>query len=332
MIRTVISLIILFVTVFPAKIYAAGKKESIAVFDFKLKNISPDAGNIVRNRIEYNLFQTRKFNLLERNRIDIISKEKKLSEGDSKSIEDTFQAGKLLPADYVITGDMTFKEKIHVNIVLMDTSNGTIIHSFSKTYQTETALIEDADKIASLISEEILFNREFDRDKEDFNLSSIFFLNMGASYIPNAGKLSEYADNGYMIALDAGVRNVLMNGIRMGFQLGYAHFYTTENIDYISISPFQYTIAYELQPYRKYFINAGAGFGTAHVTVKNKHDVMKEFEACGLLFIELKYHIKSNLAFIMYGNHYILFENDGNVDFTAFGGGFERSSEFNSIR
>jgi len=322
-IRTILSLIILFVTIFPAKIYSAGKKESIAVLDFKLKNISPDAGNIVRNRIEYNLFQTRKFNILERNRIDIISKEKRLSEGDSKSIENAFQAGKLLPADYVITGDITFKEKIYVNIVLMDTSNGTIVHSFGKTYQTETALIEDADRIASLISEEILFDREFDRDKEEFNLSSNFFLNMGASYIPSAGKLSEYADNGYMITLDAGVRNVLINGIRMGFQCGYAHFYTLEQIDYISIAPFQYTVAYEMQPYRKYFINSGVGFGTARVSIKKKRNVMTEFEACGLLFIELKYHIKSDLAFIMQANHYILFENDGNVDFTAFGGGFE---------
>jgi curli biogenesis system outer membrane secretion channel CsgG len=69
-------LIIFIVTAFSGKNYAATKKESIAVFDFKLTNISPDTGNIVRNRIEYTLFKTRKFNLLERNRIDIIRKEK----------------------------------------------------------------------------------------------------------------------------------------------------------------------------------------------------------------------------------------------------------------
>ena len=54
-------LIIFIVTAFSGKNYAATKKESIAVFDFKLTNISPDTGNIVRNRIEYTLFKTRKF-------------------------------------------------------------------------------------------------------------------------------------------------------------------------------------------------------------------------------------------------------------------------------
>ena len=323
MIRTIISLVVLFITVFSSMSYSSSRKESIAVFDFKLKNISSDAGNIVRNRIEYNLFQTRKFTLLERNRIDIISKEKILSGESQKNIEDTFQTGKLLPADYVITGDITLKENVHVTIVLMDTSNGKIVYSFNKIYQTEMDLIEDADEIADLISEEIFFDHEFNKDKDDFNLSSNFFLNIGASYIPETGKLSEFSDNGYMITFDAGVRNVLFNGIRMGFNCGYAHIYTTANINYISIAPFQYTITYELQPFRKYFINTGFGLGTAQVTVNKNRDVMREFEACGLLFVELKYHLKSDLAFIIYGKHYVLFENDGNVDFTCLGGGFE---------
>ncbi len=321
--RSTLCLILLFFAAYTGKNYAAGKKESIAVFDFKLQKISPDAGNIVRNRIEYNLFQTRKFIILERNRIDIIRKEKILSGGDIESSEAVSNAGRLLPADYVITGEITLKEKVYLNIVLVDTSNGTIINSFSRKYKTENDLIEDSEQIASLISEEILYNRVFDTDRKDYTLSSGLFINMGASYIPKAGKISDFADNGYMVTLHTGFRNVLIDGNRMGFLGGYAHIYTKESINYISIAPLQWTVSYELQPYRRYFIIPGFGFGTAQVTIKKNEYIRREFEACGLFFLELKYHIKNDLAFIIHGNHYILFENDGNVDFNSFGGGFE---------
>jgi len=315
-------LIIFIVTAFSGKNYAATKKESIAVFDFKLTNISPDTGNIVRNRIEYTLFKTRKFNLLERNRIDIIRKEKLIG-GEGENSDAVFRAGKLLPADYVITGDITFKDKIFLNIVIVDTTSGTIVHSFSRNYKSETDLIDDADHVATLISEEILFTREFNSDNDDYILSSNFFLSLGSSYIPKAGKISEFAENGYTFTLHAGIRNVFLKSIRMGLLGAYSHIYTKGDINYISIAPFQYTISYEIQPYRKYFINTGLGLGTAQVTVNKNKNVMREFEACGHLFLELKYHIKSDLAFILYGNHYILFENDGNVDFSSIGGGFE---------
>jgi len=307
-------------TALTGKVYASVKKENIAVLDLQLKNINPDTGNIVRNRIEYTLFQTKKFNLLERNRIDLLKQEKSLSGSNTDA---GYKSDMLLAADYVITGDITRQGNIHLNLVLVDTSSGAILCSFSKRYNSETDLISDADNIASDITDEILFNREFDNNRDEQSLSSNFFLNMGASYIPGADKLSDFSDNGYMIILNAGIRNVLLNGVRMGFQAGYAHIYTTGEINYISIAPLQYTISYEFQPFRKYFINFGFGFGTAQVTVNKNDDLMREFETCGLLFLELKYHIKSDLAFIIYGNQYRLIENDGNVDFSGFGGGFE---------
>lgn len=318
--RIIICLIIFFITVFTGKVYSSVKKENIAVLDFKLKNINTDAGNIVRNRIEYTLFQTRKFNLLERNRIDLLKQEKNLSGSNTES---GYKSDMLLAADYVITGDITRQGNIHLNLVLVDTSSGEILCSFSKKYNSETDLISDADSIASDITDEILFSREFDKNRDEQLLSSNFFLNMGASYIPGTDKLSDFSDNGYMVVLNAGIRNVVLSGVRMGFQAGYAHIYTAGDINYISIAPFQYTVSYEFQPYRKYFFNFGIGFGTAQVTVNKNEDLMREFEACGLLFLELKYHIKSDLAFIIYGNQYRLFENEGDVDFSGFGGGFE---------
>jgi len=302
---------------------SASLKENIAVLDFKLNNVSSDSGNIIRNNIEYNLFKTKKFNLLERNRIDIIRKEQSLAGDDSGSKEYAYKAGMLLTADYVVTGDITYKEKIHLNIVIVDTSDGSIVYSFNRNYKSETELIENSDKIASIISEEILFEREFDVNIDNSIQPSVFFLNTGASYIFKTGKLSGIADNGYMIILNTGIRNLLLNGIKLGLHTGYAHLYTSGEINYISIAPFLGSFSYELQPYRKYFINIGSGFGTAQVSVDINENVERAFETCGFIYFEIKYHIKSDLAFILNASRYRVFENDGNIDLTTIGGGFE---------
>lgn len=298
-------------------------KINIAVLDLKPNSISNDTANIVRNKIEYSLFITRKFNLLERSRIDIIRNEKSLTGRESGTAGYAFEAGKLLPADYVVTGDITLKDKVYVNIVLVNAFNGDILYSYNKKYYTDEELIADTENIASGISDEILYSREFDHFKDNYDEHQPFFLNLGAGYTPYTGRLKNSANNGFMFALNTGIRNLFFNNLRFGIHAAYAHLYAKNDINYITLAPFQFIIGYEFQPVRKFFIIPGSGFGTTLVSVEKDQSVKRAFETSGLFFIEMKYHFKSDLAFLLYYNHYYIFECGGNIDINNIGGGIE---------
>ncbi len=298
-------------------------KINIAVLDLKPNNISNDTANIVRNRIEFSLFSKRKFNLLERSRIDIIRNERNLSGRDSGSAGYAYEAGKLLPADYVVTGDITLKDSVYVNIVLVNAFNGDILFSYNKKYVSDEELIADTENIASGISNEILYSREFDHFKDNNSEHSPFFINLGAGYTPYTGKLKDSSDNGFMFAVNTGVRDVFFGSLRLGIHAAYAHLYGKDDINYITLAPFQFTIAYEFQPVRKFFIIPGSGFGTTLVSVEKDQSVKRAYETSGLLFINMKYHFKSDLALVLFYNHYFIFECGGNIDLNNIGGGIE---------
>ncbi len=308
---------------FNNNLFSEETKENVAVLDIKLINVSEDTGNIVRNKIEYNLFNSKKFNLLERNRIDLIRNELNLHGRETDRSGYAVEAGKLLPADYLITGEIIRKDIVYVNIVLISAVNGDIIYSFSEEYETEDALLKNTGVIANRIKKEILYNSEFGNQIKTDSKRPDYYLSLEAGYIPSAGRIGEFAEHGFMFMINAGKRDLFFKGVRIGIHGAYSHLYTENDIEYALIAPLQGTLSYEFQAYRKFFINPGFGFGTSLVAIEKNDSTMRELEACGMCFLELKYYLRRDLAFTCYGNYYTIFETGGNIDLYSIGGGLE---------
>jgi len=148
-----LSIIILISTVTASA--AVSVKPSIAILDLNLGNVSDDSGRIIRNKIEYSFYQSGKFNILERSRFDILKKEDRLLNKNIASKEYAIEAGRILPAEYVIIGSITFSDRYFIHLNLVDVKSGTIVYSFNRDFESENMIYDAAEVIKRGVEDEI---------------------------------------------------------------------------------------------------------------------------------------------------------------------------------
>ena len=142
---------LLTVIIFLPVIIQAKTKPRIAIFDISVNNMEDTSSRVVRNKIEVSLFSTGKYELLERNSIQIILKERDLIGSNFENTNDAIKAGKYLYADFVIAGSLTFIDNYILNIRIINVSRGTIFYIGSKTFTDKNDFI----KYALILTEEM---------------------------------------------------------------------------------------------------------------------------------------------------------------------------------
>jgi TolB-like protein len=295
---------------------AADKKPSIAVLDLKLSNVSRDAGMIVRNKIEFSFYNSGKFSILERNRLDILKRENRFTGKNIDSREYALEAGRILPAEYVLMGSITFNGRYYVYINLVDVKSGSIVYSFDKDYEDENMIYAVSENIRRGVEDKIFSS--FSEKKKDDD-SNQFYLSVHSGYIPPLRK-AEFSRGGLIIDAEFGLRNFLLTDMNAGILAGYSHFYTDERTNYLSISPFMATISYTFS-FSRIGIIPGFGAGTAFITIDKDEGSRNAFEPCASLFIKGDIFITRNIAVELSSNYYLIYEPAGNIDFLSFSAG-----------
>ena len=100
--KIIISLLLL---LFSTKMFATEKKR-LAVLDFSANNTSPTYARIIRNQIEVSLYRTNVFDILERNKMELILKEQEFETTGCIDTSCAIRIGKLLSVDYVALGSI----------------------------------------------------------------------------------------------------------------------------------------------------------------------------------------------------------------------------------
>ncbi len=113
-------------------------KKRGAVMDFTANNTASAYAKIVRNQIEVALYKTGYFEILERDKMDLILKEQGLNVSGCIDTSCAVQIGKLLSVDYVIVGSIDRLGKFLLSIKVMDVQKGVVIYA-----DTEHALTEN---------------------------------------------------------------------------------------------------------------------------------------------------------------------------------------------
>ena len=100
---------------------------NVAVLDLNGTGISKEELLAISDKLRYELFNTGKFSVYERNRMDAILKEQKLQLSGITSEEKAIKIGKLLGVNYVVLGNIYKIDNIYsINIRLVNVQTGKI--------------------------------------------------------------------------------------------------------------------------------------------------------------------------------------------------------------
>ena len=309
--RNLLSILFL-IFIFSPVILSAGTKHSIAVLELNLINVREDIGLIIRNKIEFSLYKSGKFNILERNRFDILKKENRLSEKNIDSREYAIEAGRILPAEYVVTGSVTFRGRYFIHVTLVDVKSGTIIYTFDEDYESEDMIYNESDEIERGVQKTIYDS--VPEEKADIPLSTHYYLSVHSGYIPPAGRAEDFSDGGFIIDSEFGIKNIFIDHLNAGVSAGYSHFFTDREINYASIIPLLVTSSYSFE-ISIIKILPGFGAGSAYITIDKNSGSKSAFEPCVSLYIKGDIMLTGNIGLEISSNYYTIYEPDGNIDF-----------------
>jgi hypothetical protein len=245
-------------------------------------------------------------------------KENQLSQKNRDSKEYAIEAGRLLPAEYVVIGSVTFREKYYIQITVVEVKSGTLIYSFNKDYESENTMYNESEAIRDGIENKIYESAPI--DETSYPVKNNFYLNVNSGYIPPVRKAEEFSEGGFIINSEFGIRNLFTDNFNAGLYAGYSNFYGDGAINYSSMIPLLVTSSYKIGNNR-FKVAPGFGIGTAFITIDKESGSEKAFEPCALLFIKGDIFINLNIGIEISANYYTIYEPEGNIDFISYNAG-----------
>jgi TolB-like protein len=162
MIRMLVLLIMAF-SIPPGAVFAAGDLRTVAVTDFEIAG-EETGGKLLARKIADSLtnlmVKSGHVQMVERSRMHRILDEQKLILSGLIDTSRVSSAGKLMAADFVITGTLAGKENEWLsNVRLLEVASGKIIFAESLEAKTESDLNRQVPELAAEILEKIIASR-----------------------------------------------------------------------------------------------------------------------------------------------------------------------------
>lgn len=127
------SLLVVVFSLFFSSLYAAGSKPAVAIVKFKIINISPSLAELVSENLLTYIVDTQKYEVVEREQLDTVLRETRLSSSDLANRNNAVRVGRLISAQGIIVGSIIkFGTAITINARLVSTETGRVIRSASR--------------------------------------------------------------------------------------------------------------------------------------------------------------------------------------------------------
>ena len=134
----------------------AESRERIALLEFSANNTSKSYAKIVRNQIEVSLYKTNAFDIIEREKINLILKEQGFQMSGCTDTVCAVKIGKLLSVDYVIIGSINRMGQFIITVKFIDIHQGVVKLADSERaateYEVHTAINSIAKRSAKKIT------------------------------------------------------------------------------------------------------------------------------------------------------------------------------------
>lgn len=286
----------------------AKDKSAVAVTAFSSDSIPQKYGNIIRNEIEYNFYQTNDFRVLEREKIDIVLKENSIRDIAQNKRSIMISAGKTLSADYVLTGDIENGEKENTYIVklrVINISDGVMLYLYSKNLDDITdikvfskALSDEAisDLIYYITYGKVKNREDISNDKTNAvtdnqtekadtgnieksaenGMSVVFYSGVNLEYVHGIGAFSKDADYGYGVNVHGGADNLFIQHAGAGIGTGILKLERGGNDPgYFLFIPVLIRLKYSYFFYKDFFLEPEIKTGPVYISYMCNSDAHK---------------------------------------------------------
>jgi hypothetical protein len=241
---------------FPAR---AEVKKRIAILDFFADNTENSRALAVRSRVESALFKLKQdIHVIERRSME---KDAPVREGDApcRDTACAVKRGRMVSADYVIIGGITYAFRYTITVRIIDVSNGRITYEDSVALDDKNDILRLSDRLADILAKFLgdqvnrapVVNPEKKKNTPDLNFS--------AGYVLPVGYLQSKAKKGYSISISGGV---VMNDFFVGAKVGFIHLFGAGINSYAYAVPVLASFRYDFF-IKNFYLSPGISFGTS---------------------------------------------------------------------
>lgn len=136
----------LILTVLAVSSVAANEKPLIAVFDFNTNQVPEADMRTIIDLVSTALFESGSYAVIDSGRRDALLAEQNFSLSGNSDEQNQLKAGKLLSAEYIVTGSISFlEERYLVTVRIVDTETSLTTHSTKMTVDSISELIDSVD-------------------------------------------------------------------------------------------------------------------------------------------------------------------------------------------
>ena len=289
----------------------------MAVLDFSPHNIHASYAIAARERIEYILFKSGLFNVLERKHIELLTREYQIVTGMTESDADAIKIGKTLSSDYIITGEIIKSDQLVISIRITEVQSGKIIHADSETLADDTEVIRAAERLGNGI---VSFFKEKNIVKEQ---AAKLRLSLNGGYLRPVNDLKDIVKDGFAAETFFGLEDMLLRSLTMGIHMGYMQFRGTGSIDYAAITPIMFETCYAISlPFtNKVFAEPLIAGGISYVILKKNGKTSGSPEPLISAGCNIQYRATREVMVTAGFRHLSLIERNGLIHYCSFTAG-----------
>jgi opacity protein-like surface antigen len=210
--------------------YAQNSKMNIAVIDLDPTGISNNEAQFLSDRLRTELFETSKFQVVEREKMNTILQEQGFQQSGCTTVECAIEIGQLLNVTVMVAGSIGKIEEIYsLSIRMIDVQTGAILRTATRDYEGKLSEVltdvipEIAEELAEAESEDskgtIEEEAPADEEKTDYNRWGIL-LKLGYSFLNYTKDINDAINE--LDPVTRALFDEISNHSNFGFELRYA--------------------------------------------------------------------------------------------------------------
>ena len=298
-------------------------KKRVAILTFSANNVPSSVARIVRNTFELALFKTKKFDILERSRIDLILKERSIKMSECQTHTCAIKIGSILKADYVILGSVDKLAVYSVSVKVIDVNSKIMLLAETKDVNKLKDLKKGVSAITSTVSSKM------NNPKKIKTLNNASF-SISAHYFIPIGYYNSVVTYGFGFIGSAEIESFRVNHFSLGLEVGYFLFNGKDkNTNHIVMFPLLFSAEYEIALLNNFYIAPSVRAGFAYNSLyyyetvgEPETNVKSVFQPISNIAFKSKILITDSINMFLKIGHWNVFEQEGLVSFFSGAAGF----------
>lgn len=298
----------------------AEPKKRIAVLNFTANNADEGLARVARNAVELSLFKTGLFDILEKESISLIIKERKLQLEKCRDVSCAVAIGELLKARYVIIGSLDYAREYVLQVKVVDVQKRRIVAADSAKVKESGDIRQAAETLSEKIS------RRMQRLGKKA-LPVVF--TTAVNYALPLGYLERKVGHGFGFTVTCMAEDLGVNGLQLGGAAGFIYFTEKPHeAHHAMMAPLTLVLGYRFW-IRGFSINPMVGGGGSYNIVYYYRDKESaEYSGSGAfqpllsVTLDLAYSVTPMFQLSLRPGYSIIFEEDGIIQYFSAGVGF----------